>query len=93
MFFRVDESPKKVVFYNSSAIEEFGPISWKLGGLTVRVRQSATKLVEVFVTIDQLDEMYSDLDVRQNAKLLRTGYTPKAVRERNRRSLKNFLNS
>jgi len=47
----------------------------------------------MFLNTKQLDEIYGKLTCRQNAQLIRKGYTAKEFRLQQKKALNDFLNS
>ena len=61
-------------------------------GLTITFDDGHDKTVDIFFTTAQLDEIYGELNLQQNAQLIRAKYTPKALREETKAKMRNFLN-
>lgn len=81
----------KVVFYNAGAIEEFGTTSYSPIGRIVRIRESDTRVVKLFMTDDEIDEIFYDLDIRRHARLAAVGYITPDERAKSSKAMSDLL--
>jgi len=69
------------------SIVAFGDYSPIEDGLTITFDDGNNKTVDIFLKTNQLDEIYSKLTCRQNAQLIRKGYTAREVRLQHKKAL------
>ena len=66
-------------FYSHHSIVDFK----QSGADAIALIEDGKNVIEVFLTQAKLDELYMELDIRAQARLLRTGYVPFEQRRRN----------